>query len=149
MTSLGGHGPCLWKAYEGSRSMWPTNTRGTQGQGHTGCHGPAGAAVLALLFLDLECPCLCSASVTLEQRSLESLLWLFLLCFGPTWSPGQAELINVTLGRRKGELHPYHPVHQGKQGRTERVESCKQQVEEACRQLGNVRKMNRIALLVL
>lgn len=76
------------------------NTQGTWGQGHTGHHGPVGAAVLALLFLDLEYPCLCSASVTLERRSLESLLCLFLLCFGPAWSPGQAELVSVTLGRR-------------------------------------------------
>lgn len=125
------------------------NRRGTWGQGHMGHHGPAGAAVLALLFLDLECPCLCSASVTLEQKSLESLLWLFLLCFGPVWSPGQAEIVNVTLGRRKGEIHLYHPVHQGKQGRTECVESCKQQVEEACRELGKAKKMNCIALLIL
>lgn len=81
-----------------------------------GHHGPVGAAVLALLFLDLECPCLCSASVTLEQRSLESLLWLFLPCFGPAWSPGQAELVSVTPGRRNGEIHLYHPAHQGRQG---------------------------------
>lgn len=113
-----------------------------------GRHSLAGAAVLALLFLDLERPCLCSASVTLEQRSLESLLWIFLLCFGPAWSPGQAELANVTLGRGKGEIHLYHPVHQGKEERTEWMKSCKQQVEEACRELDKVRKMNRIALLV-
>lgn len=71
--------------------------------------------MLALLFLDLECPCLCSASVTLEQRPLESLLWL-LLCFGLAWSPGQAELVNVTLGRRKGEICLHHPGQAGEHG---------------------------------
>lgn len=137
-----------WERVQGAHGLHKhtrntgTRTRGSSQPG--GCSG-----VRALLVPDPERPCLCSASVTSERPPLESLIWLLLPRFGAACSPGQAELVNVTLRRRKGETPRCHPAQQRRQEGSERVASCEQQVGEARGEGGEARQMNSIALLLL
>lgn len=137
-----------WERVRGAhglhKHMRNTGTRTRGSSQPSGCSG-----VRALLVPDPERPCLCSASVTSERPPLESLIWLLLARFGAACSPGQAELVNMTLRRRKGETPRCHPAQQRRQEGSERVASCEQQVGEARGEGGEARQMNSIALLLL